>query len=189
VRAHEVWDVCRTSGPTADFRTQCAGLPVWRDKEITKFETSFETRLRTLQDKLKREERELKSDETDLSQRKMEETGTHLENIASVLGFGRKRTLTTSLTKRRQTAQAKADVEESLTALKKSRSRLLPLRKKGKWIDRSTSAGAKDARITEITVTPLKKDVLLDFFGVAWMPFHVIKTGDALEELPGFSAG
>ena len=193
VRAHEGLGLY--AGPqvsAADFRTQCAeAARMARDKEITKFETSFETRLRTLQDRLKREERELRSDETDLSQRKMEETGTHLENIASVLGFGRKRTLTTSLTKRRQTAQAKADVEESLESIDEMKKQVAAIEEeKASGIEEINQRwGEVIKEITEITVTPLKKDVLLDFFGVAWMPFHVIKTGDAVEELPGFSAG
>lgn len=193
VRAHEGLGLY--AGPqvsAADFRTQCAeAARMARDKEITKFETSFETRLRTLQDRFKREERELRSDETDLSQRKMEETGTHLENIASVLGFGRKRTLTTSLTKRRQTAQAKADVEESLDTIEEIKKQIAAIEEeKASGIEQINQRWGEVIKdITEITVTPLKKDVLLDFFGVAWMPFHVIKTGDAVEELPGFSAG
>ena len=32
----------------------------------------------------------------------------------------------------------------------------------------------------------LKKDVLIELFGVAWMPFHVIKIGEEMVELPGF---
>jgi hypothetical protein len=43
-------------------------------------------------------------------------------------------------------------------------------------------------QITEIPVSPFKKDVLLDFFGVAWMPFHLVKTEEQLIELPGFSS-
>ncbi|MBN2149065.1 MAG: hypothetical protein JW726_16895, partial [Anaerolineales bacterium] len=193
VRAHEGLKLY--AGPqtsAADFRTQCAeAAREARDNEIAKFETSFVTKLRTLQDKLKREERELRTDESELSQRKMEETGTHLSNIASVLGMGRKRTLTTSLTKRRQTAQAKADVEESLDAIDDMKKQIAAIEEeKASGIEEINQRWGEVIKdITEISVTPLKKDVLLDFFGVAWMPFHVIKVGDAVEELPGFSAG
>ena len=30
--------------------------------------------------------------------------------------------------------------------------------------------------VTEIPVTPYKKDVLVDLFGVAWMPYHVVES-------------
>jgi len=32
----------------------------------------------------------------------------------------------------------------------------------------------------------LKKDVLIELFGVAWMPFHVVKIEGNIMELPGF---
>jgi hypothetical protein len=193
VRAHEGLKLY--AGPqvsAADFRTQCSeAARSARDKEIEKFESTFEVRLRTLQDRLRREARELKQDEDELSQRKMEETGTHLSNIASVLGMGRKRTLTTSLTKRRQTSQAKADVEESLDVIEDVKKQLAEIEEQKvsgiEEINQRWGEVVKD--ITEISVMPLRKDVLLDFFGVAWMPFHVVKIGETVEELPGFSAG
>lgn len=51
-----------------------------------------------------------------LSDRKMEEMGTHAENVLSLFSRRRRR-MTTSLTKRRLTQQAKADVEESIDAI------------------------------------------------------------------------
>jgi len=41
--------------------------------------------------------------------------------------------------------------------------------------------------VTEIPLSPLKKDVLLDFFGVAWMPFYLARAGEETFELAGFS--
>ena len=73
-------------------------------------------KLGTIQDRLKREERELRQDEAELRDRRMEEYGTHAENVLSLLSRRRKR-LSTSLTKRRLTEQSKADVEESLEAI------------------------------------------------------------------------
>ena len=42
--------------------------------------------------------------------------------------------------------------------------------------------------IEEIPVAPYKKDILIDVYGVAWMPFHVVEDGDRIIELPGFKA-
>jgi hypothetical protein len=193
VRAHEGLGLY--AGPqvsAAEFRTQCSeAARAVRDEEIEKFKASFETKLRTMQDRLKREERELRQDESELSQRKMEETGTHLENIASLLGMGRKRTMTTSLTKRRQTAQAKADVEESQDAIEEMKKQMAAIEEqKTMGIEQiNQRVGEMIKEITEIPVTPLKKDVLLDFFGVAWMPFYIVRIGDSVEELPGYSTG
>ncbi len=175
----------------AEFRSQCAeAARAARDAEAKKATTSFETKLRTLKDKLAREERELRQDEAEHSQRKLEEGGTHLENVASLLGFGRKRSLTSSLTKRRLTEQAKADVEESVDAIEQFNRDIAALEKERDAVVEEVSArwGSLANEITETKISPLKKDVLLDFFGVAWMPFHIVKIGDKTEELPGFHA-
>jgi hypothetical protein len=44
------------------------------------------------------------------------------------------------------------------------------------------------SQVTEIPISAQKKDILLDFFGVAWMPYHLVKLDDQTFELPGFSA-
>jgi hypothetical protein len=42
-------------------------------------------------------------------------------------------------------------------------------------------------QITEIPISAQKSDIHLDCFGVAWMPYHLIKVGEQLTELQGFS--
>ena len=173
----------------ADFRKQCAeAARQGRDAELRKVTTAFATKLTSLKDRLKREERELKQDEAELTQRKWEEGSTHLENVASLIGFGSKRRLTTSVTRRRLTAQAKADVEESEQAIEEYETQLAALEaEKAATIEEINQRWGEIAnQLTEIPVTPFKKDILLDFFGVAWMPFHLVKIGDQVEELPGF---
>jgi hypothetical protein len=115
VRANEALKLY--SGPqvtSAEFLSQCSkAAREGRDAEARKVMAAYDNKLEALKDKQAREQRELDSDQSELSQRKMEEGGTHLANVASLLGFGRKRSMTSSLTKRRLTAKAKADVEES----------------------------------------------------------------------------
>ena len=190
VRANEA--LKQYAGPqvsAADFRKQCAeAARQGRDAELRKVNTSFATKLTSLKDKLKREERELKQDEAELTQRKWEEGSTHLENVASLIGFGSKRRLTTSVTRRRLTAQAKADVEESEQAIEEFDKQLAALEadKAAALEEVNQRWGEIANQLTEIPITPFKKDILLDFFGVAWMPFHLVKIGNQVEELPGF---
>ena len=173
----------------AEFLTECAEVARHaRDAEIRKVTASFETKIDSLQTRLNREERELAQDQTELSQRKLEEGGTHLQNVAGLLGFGRKRSLSTSLTKRRQTASAKADVEESVDAIAELKAQLEAFEKeKAEAVEEVNQRWGEIAnQITEIPVTALKKDVLLELFGVAWMPFHLVAVGDEIIELPGY---
>ncbi|MEW6092638.1 MAG: DUF87 domain-containing protein, partial [Chloroflexota bacterium] len=103
----------------AEFMKACADAArAARDAAIAKATASLDKQIKTLKDKIAREERELKMDETELSQRKGEEIATHAENILGVFGRSRSsRRLSTSLTKRRLTEQAKEDVQESIDSL------------------------------------------------------------------------
>jgi len=92
------------------------------------------------------------------------------------------------LSKRRMTAKAKADVEESIDAIaeyKKDVEELQEDQEKAiqeiqeKWLDIVED-------IDEIPVTPYKKDVMLDLFGIAWMPNHLVEVDGELVEYPGY---
>ncbi|HLF73686.1 MAG TPA: DUF87 domain-containing protein, partial [Anaerolineales bacterium] len=87
----------------AEFMTACADAArEARDAEIAKKTAQLDRQLKSLEDKLAREERELREEEDELSHRKMEEAGTHLENITGLFGGRRKASrLSSSLTKRR----------------------------------------------------------------------------------------
>lgn len=50
-------------------------------------------------------------------------------------------------------------------------------------------AGLKKWDITQISVNPLKKDILVELFGVAWLPYHVVEAGGRTEELAGYGSG
>jgi hypothetical protein len=162
------------------------------DAETKKVETKYKTKVQTVQKKLNREKRELAEDQEELSQRKLEELGTHAENVLSLFGGSRsRRRVSTSLSKHRMTSQAKADVEESMDAITELEKELAELAEEiedaldeveEKW---STAAG----EIEEIAINPLKKDILVELFGVAWMPYHVVDVGGKATELPGFKAG
>lgn len=174
----------------AEFMRACADAASdARDKEIAKQTGQFERQLKTLQDKLAREERELREDEAELSHRKMEEAGTHLENITGLFGGKRGvRKLSSSLTKRRQTEQAKADVEESVDAISLYKQQIAELEKRREElvaeINRKWGDVVND--ITEIAVNPKKTDVFVNLFGVAWMPYYNVQAGGAVMELPAF---
>jgi chromosome segregation ATPase len=143
--------------------------------------------LDTLEDRLHREERELHQDEADLSQRRLEELGTHAENVLSMF-TKRRRRMSTSLSKRRMTEKAKARVEESEDAIEDFEQQITELKAekaeaieeiKGKWSEISDN-------MELISIYPYKKDILVDLFGVAWMPYHLVESEDKTYELPGF---
>ena len=189
VRANETLKVY--VGPEAsqsDFRKICSeAAREKRDAEIEKLAAVYDKKIERLKDKIAREGRELKEDESELSQRKMEEWGTHAETVLGLFGK-RKRSVSSSLSKRRMTSKAKADVEESLDAIEDYKRDLAGLEKEKveaiEEVEEKWSEVADD--IIEISVTPYKKDVLVDLFGVAWMPTHVVESEGRRIELQGY---
>ena len=159
-----------------------------RNAAIRKISQSYAKKLDVIENRMEREERELEEDREDLSQRKMEEWGTHAENVLSLFG-GRRRRISTSLSKRRMTKKAKADVEESLDAIddyKKDMDELEErLKEEIKEINDRWSQIASE--VSEIPVKPYKKDVQIDLFGVAWFPYHLVNVGEETVEVPGFT--
>ena len=139
---------------------------------------------------MKREQRELNEDQAELSQRKMEEMGTHAETLISMFSK-RRRSISSSMSKRRMTAKAKADVEESEDAIEDMEKDIAELKREmdEAMEDVNERWGEIANDISEITVRPYKTDVLIDLFGVAWAPYHLVQLGKEIIELPGYDAG
>jgi hypothetical protein len=189
VRANEELGVY--AGPQvsqADFRKQCADIArEKRDAELGKVSDEYDKKIEAVSTKLTREERELADDETEHSQRKMEEFGTAAETILGIFGK-RRRSISGSLSKRRMTARAKADVEESQSLIKEYKQDIAELEtEKEAALEEVRQKWSQVAeQVSEIAITPLKNDVLVEIFGVAWRPTYVVQINDTLEELPGF---
>lgn len=189
VRANEKLGVYAGPETTqADFRARCAEMArKSRDDELRSVEKSYETKIDRIREKIEREERELRADETELSQRKLEEYGNYAETLLGMLG-GRKRRITTSLTKRRLSAQAKEDVEESKQAIEAYKKEIAELEKEKARAMEEVNRKWSDIveEVNEIRLTPLKKDVLVELFGVAWFPYYLVQEGNEVYELPGY---
>ena len=160
-----------------------------KDAEIKKTQKTYERKLDTLDKRLDREKRELSEDEQEVSQRKLEEYGTHAENILSLFS-GRRRTLTTSLTKRRMTAKAQADVEESLQTIKDLEDEMDDLAGEIEDVVEEINQRWEEAAadVEQIAVPPLKKDIYVSTFAVAWLPYHLIESGGRESDIPAWQA-
>jgi hypothetical protein len=175
----------------AEFMKACAeAARDARDAEIAKKTATLDRQLKTLEDKLAREERELQMDQNELAGRKREEGSNLLEIGASVFGVGRKRSVTSQFSKNRLTNKAKAEVEESVDAIKQFQQQIADSEKRRE----ETIAEINDRwgrvvnEITEVTIAPKKTDVFVKLFGVAWLPYYVVKAGTDTIELPAFGA-
>jgi chromosome segregation ATPase len=141
-----------------------------------------------LQRKLAKEQRELSDGKSKASGRKLEEYGTHAENILSLF-LGRRRTLTTSLTKRRLSVEADANVQATEAEIKDLEVQIAELSKEAQGlvtdIDQRWDALAQ--AINQIPLQPSRSDVYVSLFGIAWLPYHRVDVGGREVELPAFN--
>ncbi len=171
----------------AEFRQMCTQVArEKRDEELTEVADDFDKKIERLKDRITKEERELREDEADLSQRKMEELGTHVENVLGLFGGRSRRRLSSSLSKRRMTEKAKADAA-GFDPLASYRTEDAEEEKAAALEDVNEKWGDIAEDMSEIPISPYKKDTQVELFGVAWMPYHIVKIGDSLELLSGYS--
>jgi hypothetical protein len=157
------------------------------EAEVTKSDKTYDRKIDRVMDKLQREQRELREDEAEYAQRKREEGLTHAETVLSLFSRRRK-SLSSSMSKRRMTERAKADVEESIEEIQELEADIEELQAEAEEI----LADIKDRwaevieDVEEIEVNPYKKDVDVTLFGVAWLPHHVVEADGRTLELHGF---
>ena len=174
----------------SEFQQQCrAAAQAKENAENDKVEADFAKKIAALSEKLTREKRELAEDEEKYRQRKREEGVKAVETIIGL--FGKRRSgLSSSMSKRRMTSEAKSDVEESQTTIEQLEEQIKQLKEeqsaavaevRARWAEAA-------AKVSEVKLTPLKKDIAVSLFGVAWFPYHVVRVGGRNLELPAYAA-
>jgi len=192
LRLNEVLGVVAEPGLSdEEFRRKCekaAEEKMHADKEV--LEKKFKSQLDTLETRLSREENRLANYQDQLGHRRMEELGKGVENVLGML-TGSRRTVSTSMTKRRMTSQAKANVEKSELEIKNIKRSIEELKAEHevnlaklvqKWQD------AQD-QVVEETVSAFKKDIYVEKFGLLWLPYYAFKKGDEWVIVPAFRWG
>ena len=161
-----------------------------RDTEISKKTSAIEKKIKTLEDKLVREERELREDQSDLQNRNIESGANLLELGAGLVGFGRKKSVTTQFTKHRLAQNAKADVQESQEAISQYTKDLAALQRERDEMTAEINDrwGSLVNEISEVAIKPKKTDIYVNLFGLAWKPFYIVQAGEETIELPAFGA-
>ncbi len=172
-----------------DFRMRCGEeAQERRDAELKKAREAVDKKVSTLKGQMRREQRELKTDEADLAARKRDEVLGIGESAFNLLAGRRASSaLSKASRKRTMTRRAKADVEESIEALEDLEQQLQAL--EADWEEQA--AEIKDAwadkleEIEEFEVKPRRTDVAVEFCGLAWVPTWQVTLEDGrLLELP-----
>ena len=120
-----------------------------------------------------------------MGHRRVEEIGKGLENALGLV-MGRRRSVSTSLTKRRMTSRAKADLEKAEQDLKITEKEIEALES-----DLQAELSQVDAKWTdaignfvEEPVAPYKKDIYIEMFGLLWIPYYAFEQKDGWTTVP-----
>ena len=174
---------------TAQFRVTCSETA----RHMEELETSKQTalidrQLAGLKDKLSRAERDLDQNQMEYENRKREETGNMLEFGAGILGFGRKKTLTSQLTKSRMSQEARAAVDVSSSSLVQIKAQITGLEQNRQQVIQSIHErwGQIASQVSDVPILPKRGDAYIQVFGVAWQPFYILGGANGSVELPAF---
>ena len=184
-----------------DFRRaaeQVAGEQ--RDGLVDDIRKKYDVKLQRLADRKAKEEEELAEDKAQLSGRVGEEILSGLDSVAGLFGlFGsRKRKSVSSLskaaTKRRITAQAQADIDESKAEIARIEEDLATLQSDMEAeMNEATEEWTQSAeQVEEVKVAPRKSDVEVHLVTLAWMPSWEVSYQDGrglarIDTVPAYS--
>lgn len=149
-----------------------------RDAEVDKLEARYADQLERLQERLRKEERELAADEADYSARKQQEVVGIGESVLSwVLGRRSTRVLSSAASRRRMTSQAGQDVEESRQEIEDLKGEIAKLEQELKAETEQITlkwASLMD-EVSKQELSPRRTDVDVRTVALAWLPSWVIR--------------
>ena len=187
---HEELKIYSSPGqPLSDFRARVNGAArELRDAEIDKVTEKFERDFDRYEEKYKREARELDADEAALDGLGKESWATMGEAALSLLRGRTTYTLSRVSRVRRYQEQAKKDVSESEQVLSEITGQMDELQQRFEIeIGRINDKWARIAsNVTDVRVTPYKKDIHTELFGIGWLPAYYVVLAGRGEMLPAW---
>ncbi len=148
-----------------------------RDREVDKLRKRYRSKFERLRTRLQREKMELEEDKAEYEARKQEEMVSGAETLLGMLGiFGRKKSISSAMTKRRMTAKAKMDVEESIEEIARLERALQALEEELR-VEAEAIVAKWEETLDDIQpyfVKPRRVDVTIDLAALVWIPYWEI---------------
>ncbi len=174
-----------------EFRRKCRDAAEEKKKaELDTLNRRFRNQLDNLETRLTREENRLGSYKDQLGHRRMEEVGRGVENVLGLF-TGSRRRVTTSLTSRRMTSQARANVDKSETEIKRLQRDIEELKAEHQADIVKVDHKWEDAldQVVEEPISAFKKDIFIEKFGLMWLPYYAFKKEDEWVTVPAYRWG
>ncbi len=177
--------------PDADFSEfQAQAQQVAREKrdaEVDSIAARYEKIMERLEDQHQRKSRELSAEKKELADRRREELFTRGEAVLSLLRGRTTYTLSRTSRAHRFSRQTKEDLQESQETLAQVEQKMGEAEQKFEQeIKAVNDRWAKIAvEAQEYTITPYKKDIQLELFGIGWLPYYFVTVNGQPLLLPG----
>lgn len=173
----------------SEFAAQCAQVArEQRDAEIDKVTAQFEKAMDTLEDRLRRKERELQAEHKELSDRKREQLFTQGEAFLSLLRGRTTYTLSRTSRAGRQTRQTEEELSESRDVIRELQAQMDKL--EGQLEQQLKAVNEKWAKtatdIQDYLIPALKKDIQVELFGIGWLPHWYVEINSQSLLLPAY---
>jgi len=145
--------------------------------EADKAESSLRRRVETLRNRQDKLAEDLRQRQSELSARRVEEIGAGIETVLGMLGSGRRRSLTPSLSRRRMTTRTGSQVQQTQASLEAAQRELAEAEQELGAV----SAAARDrwAQValdnTTIPIAPTRTNIFTERFSVIWVPYHLLE--------------
>ena len=187
VQVHEELGVFRKPGESErafSMRLQQAARER-RDAEMDKLTEKLQKKIDKIEERKKKEERELAEDKAEYAGRKQEEwVGLGETAIGFLMGRRRSTGFSRAATKRRMTAKARMDIEESKQQIAEYEEQLEELEQQmQEQIDEISARWENVAEeVTTDELKPRRTDVDVELVTLAWRPSWVIRYDDGYRE-------
>ncbi len=157
-----------------DFQSRArAAAEAKRDEEVAKLKDRFKTRLDKVEDRLRRERRDLSEAEAEYAARKREEALSAAESVLGLFGRGRASSaLSRASSKWRMTQRARMEIEESEEQIRVYEKELEVLQREmqaeiqdihDRWVE-------VGGQVEEFHLRPRRADVQIGFVALGWRP-------------------
>jgi hypothetical protein len=178
---HPKLDISQAQGESKEsfYMRLDQALKEERDQELDDMEAKFETKMERIEDRIRKEERELEEAKAEASSRKTAEWVNAAETLFSVFVKGRSRSFGTAATKRRMARRAKDKVHATMEDIEELQEDLMELEEdlreelddiREKW---------EDARkeVIEKEVAPRRTDINIQHMSLVWHPYWEAASG------------
>ena len=190
IKANTALKVYSTPDMTdAQFQEKCrAAAKNAIDADKSKVTTTLTTKIAALQRKIDSQTLDVKSAESQVNQRRLEGLATGGSVLIGML-TGRKRSLSSTVSKVRMTSAAKDRLTAEEETFKQYNAQMIELKAQMEEALKAVDEKWQNvvSQVSEVTISPTKSDIFSEVFGVAWVPYYLVETAGQKVEIPAFA--